>query len=331
MSGSKKSVSIRKKWDDAVTVVFLSNDRYVFHIYTVINSIRMNNTSGRRYDFVILERDITERHKLSMGRKLSDKKTSIRFFNMDKFLDGKKLPTHGLITMETYFRYYITDIFQKYEKVLYLDVDVVVNSDLSELFDKDVSGKCVLATRDMGLTSQYYRNDYRKKYFDEILKLNVPDDYFQAGVMLFNIPELRNNIVIEDLIKLSSSRHWEYMDQDVLNIVLQGKVGFVEQNWDVTLNTKEEFVGVPEKIGNMYFKARENPKIIHYAGPNKPWDTDDIDFIDEYKKYLYSKRYRKATVKNDNAVTRFMRIAKNNGYKAAFYSTYLWAKNKIRK
>lgn len=165
---------------------------------------------------------------------------------------------------------------------------MVVNADVSDLFDEDVNGFLLEACHDADTAGLYngWQPD-RKKYSDEVLKLKEPYQYFQAGTILFNLEEFRKTYSIEEMLDFASKEKWLLQDQDVLNKLCEGRVKYVDMAWNVMcdyngVRIKEIIALAPQCLNKMYMDSRKNPKIIHYAGPQKPWLEPEMDFGQDF-------------------------------------------------
>ncbi len=96
---------------------------------------------------------------------------------------------------------------------------------------------------------------------------------------------------MEDSTAYQNSKQviWRMLDQDVLNMVFQGKVKVLSQNWNVLMNWKygghsriDIVKNVPFSLWEAYQNARKQPYIIHYAGAWKPWNTPSCDYAEEF-------------------------------------------------
>ena len=87
--------------------------------------------------------------------------------------------------------------------------------------------------------------------------------YFNSGVLLLNISKyLKNDIGIKALLLLKNNQY-KYMDQDVLNILLEGKCSY---DPDITYNCT---MSVTNDKYQKYFD--DGIKIVHFTGDKKPW------------------------------------------------------------
>ena len=91
------------------------------------------------------------------------------------------------------------------------------------------------------------------------------------------------------------SYKWKHHDQDVLNHLCEGKVKFLDMSWNVIMNWKSNFSSrmdilklSPRNIYNEYLASRAMPKIIHYAGYQKPWKDPSCDYAEDF--WIYARR-----------------------------------------
>ena len=219
--------------------------------------------------------------------------------DVSKFFKQGKFFTYGHFTVENYYRLVIWELLKNYDKVIYLDSDLVVNGDISELFNVAVDGFYVAAANDIDWLSWYLSDEIRRVRVENDLKTVNPYDYFNSGVMIFNIKELRENVKVDDVLELAGSKEWLLVDQDVLNVVCSGKVKYLPEEWNVLmdyndhmgLSRLEKARVIPKLQYERYLKARKNPKIAHYAGAQKPWQFFNCDMSEYFWKYARNTSY----------------------------------------
>lgn len=159
------------------------------------------------------------------------------------------LPTNGHITQATYYRMITPLVLQGItERVLYLDSDITCLSNIDELLKIDLSNYVAAVVSDV--------DSMVKK---RALKLRLKNGrYFNAGFLYINIAEwIRQETSVKALSALSATA---FLDQDALNIVLDGKTLFLSGKWnylyDITYMTAEPVFPIV---------------FLHYVGRVKPW------------------------------------------------------------
>ena len=272
----------------------------------MIESIIQNAKQKRLYKIYILTTNISLKNKENLNYQIkNDKRFSIYFINVTNYIENKKLNTFAHLTIETYFRFLIFDLFPNSKKVLYLDSDLIINYDISELYDINIEGKYLAAVKDIDTAGSLNYQKEKRNYINEIIGCKGDDEYFQAGVILFNILEIKNKISSEILFYIAQERKWDWMDQDVLNFVFKGKIYYLNQKWNCIMNwvgliknkTRIDILKfAPKQLFNEYLEARKNPLIIHYAGNQKPWEYPSCDFSNYFWKYANHSIYIKKII-----------------------------------
>ena len=188
-------------------------------------------------------------------------------------------------------------IFPNLDKVLYLDADTLIMRDISPLFEINIEENYLGVTHDCEIVRMSNLDDTEySDYFTKTLGVKI-ENYFQAGVMLVNLTQMRQDSITEKLlsalIKIGTPK---FVDQDILNMVCQNKVKFIPQNWDYTWhlsfwdNKYLEHIGDP--LNKEYEKARLNPYIIHFTGNHtKPTDFPNVPEAQKFWEYAKNSPY----------------------------------------
>jgi lipopolysaccharide biosynthesis glycosyltransferase len=294
------------KTNNSIIIVLAVNNNYVPYVSVMIESIIQNAKQKRLYKIYILTTNISLKNKENLNYQIkNDKRFSIYFINVTNYIENKKLNTFAHLTIETYFRFLIFDLFPNSKKVLYLDSDLIINYDISELYDINIEGKYLAAVKDIDTAGSLNYQKEKRNYINEIIGCKGDDEYFQAGVILFNILEIKNKISSEILFYIAQERKWDWMDQDVLNFVFKGKIYYLNQKWNCIMNwvgliknkTRIDILKLaPKQLFNEYLEARKNPLIIHYAGNQKPWEYPSCDFSNYFWKYANHSIYIKKII-----------------------------------
>ena len=125
-----------------IAIAFASDNNYVKYLSVAIISLTDNMSKDYNYDIVILEDKIKDKSKLLLLEQVKDfKNVSLRFIDINKYFDKYKyidFHTRDYITRSTYNRLFIPEIFKNHNKILYLDVDTLINDNLVELYQTDL-------------------------------------------------------------------------------------------------------------------------------------------------------------------------------------------------
>ncbi len=277
-----------------VPVVFAADNNYVPMVTTTAYSMLKNASPDYFYDIVILEKDFSAYNKRLMSEFFACfENASVRFVNVASMIQAYNLQTSNEhISAETYYRFLIQKVLPGYNKVLYLDSDLIVEGDVSELYSTEMDDNLVAAARDIDYLGNLNMNDgERMKYTREVLELEDPYDYFQAGVLVLNTAEMRKLYPFQKWLEIATEPKYIYDDQDILNAHCQGRVVCLDNDWNVMNDCggriKKVFSFAPADIYDKYMAAYATPKVIHYAGFEKPWKPGPCDLGEVY--WLYAR------------------------------------------
>jgi len=169
------------------------------------------------------------------------------------------IPDNTHLTKEAYFRILLSSLLPKLDKVLYLDCDIIVQADLTELYCTDISNHCIAAVPDSQGAEQ------RKR-----LSLNAENRYYcNSGVMLINLARFREMDIERKLYNFSIEliEPLTLCDQDVINIILEDETTYLHSRWNMQyLNEKYPY----RDLSPEHEDAFTQPCIIHYV-MIKPW------------------------------------------------------------
>ncbi|HGO5823149.1 TPA: glycosyltransferase family 8 protein [Mannheimia haemolytica] len=191
--------------------------------------------------------------------------------------DFSKYKTASHITETTFYRLAIPYLPE--HRVIYLDCDIVINGSLLELMEIPFDGSPLLAVEDFVLNNIEH---WYPKYPD--LK-----PYFNAGMLVFNIPLWEQQNISDMLLeRLDTEENYIlYADQDLLNSLLckhwKGISSIYNFQTDaiIELSQRRRSMDVVDEKG--WLKSQE-PIVIHYTGPYKPWKKiiDNTLFREKY-------------------------------------------------
>ena len=292
--------------------VFCSTDNnYAPYCGVLIQSIISNGSSEHNYDIVILEEKLSNDKKERLKQlQQGHPNVSIRFYNVSHLMNNKSFHLCAHFTIATYYRMFAPSIFQNYSKIIYLDIDTIVLTDVAALYKTDINGKLLAAAQDYGVIAKIKSGQYEPlEYFQNIVGVKTPfAEYFQAGVLLFNINEMKKKNIEDKLIKTALENNFYYVDQDVLNKVCYKMVALLDSSWNTITDAgkrKGMMPLLPERLYNKWLSDRIKPKIIHYASVTKPWNAPESDLADHWWHYArMTPFYEEILFKNLNSQNR---------------------------
>lgn len=244
------------------------NRKYIRYACVMLTSLFVNNETERIHVYALncelTDEDVAlfEDFCESYGNEFFDIKVDAEKFD-------KRLPVNEKWTRETLFRLALIDLLPNtLDRILYLDIDMIVQKDISALYYADFNGKYFIATPDIATKMPITPNDKRYPLFKDFSFQERY--YFNAGMMIWNLKELRGGYSLQTY--LDKAAEFDYnipaLDQDLLNLVHWDEVFYVDPyKYDCfTTYSKEEIMDRSEEL------RFEEAFIIHYAGP-KPWNN----------------------------------------------------------
>ena len=268
------------KKQELIPIFFTIDDGYAPYLHVALISLIKNASKDRRYKIIVVYQELNEENRNNLAKLVEDYPNfEMEFKFMKQSLDMitdriENRLRSDYFTMTIYFRIFIPDMYPEYDKAIYIDSDIIVPGDISELYDTDMHDNLI------GVVTDGSVNDVPElqRYMTESLGLKL-GDYFNSGMLLMNMKELRNVHLAEHFLYLLNKYHFDCVapDQDYLNSMCYGKIEYLDSGWDAMPNRNKPEI--------------ENPKIIHYNLFDKPWCYDDIQYQDYFWEYAKQSVY----------------------------------------
>lgn len=252
---------------DPIVVACAADDAYIKPLATMVQSVLSNLAPGRTVHLYVLEAGISASTRSLLTRAWESQGASAEWLTPEAS-EFAGVPLWGRMPVTTYFKLSIADLLPAaVTRVIWLDCDLVVLSDLAHLWDTALDGHHARAAQDEVVplvSSPCGIAAYRQ------LGLDARAKYFNAGVMLCDIALWRQTEVRRQVLEyLREYRDRVYFwDQEGLNVALAGKWGELDARWN--LNASVPRAGLSAGNGNGVLGTR-GPWIVHYAGNLKPW------------------------------------------------------------
>lgn len=332
--------------ENNVPVVFSSSNAFAPYLGVALKSMMDNVSDTNNYDIIVLEKSIKDEEKEKICKICSvNDNVSVRFVNTTGIVANVNfyVPTKDL-SEETYYTVLVPWILQKYKKALVLDCDIIINHDVAELYNTDITDKYLAAVKEivyLGFLNNpcLNVNNSLVEYTEVKLGMDEPYDYFNAGVLLMNLEKFRENYTMECLLDMINKNRFSIVEQDLLNYVCAGKVHFLSYAWnfmscltspdniDEKLAPSDTTVPnlrlAPENEIELYKKASEKPHIYHYLTKMKPWKCPYLKYADiwwrvarttvYYETFLYHlARDNAKAIKEDVQVIQSQMVVQDN-------------------
>ncbi len=258
-----------------IPVFFAVDDNYAPFLGVALESITQNASRKYIYNIHILTEGLNHTN-ISRLSQYNDVNFKIIFNDVAEEMSAMNHRIHvrDYYTKATYYRFLIADMFPQYEKGLYLDCDIAVNGDISELYNFPLEDNFAAVMPEEVMTAY----DVYGTYVEKVLGINRRE-YFNAGVMVMNLALLREVDIQVRLAEIMSEYTFTVtQDQDYLNVLFYRKVLFLPQYWN-----KNAFPGCENRV----YPA----KIAHYKINWKPWHYDGVGYEKDFWHYARQSEY----------------------------------------
>lgn len=234
---------------ERIIILTSTNNHYAKYLAVMLNSLLENKVSSQLIDIYIIDGgNLSAQNKVKLEKSLQRFNVIPQFLFINANLYDDLL-VNRYYSIEMFCRISIPDLLpESFHKALYLDCDLIVKEDITNLWETNIDDYYVAAV--------YDANDKRRK------KLLIPKErgYFNSGVLLINLKKWREHDISTKVLQFIKDNPSKllYPDQDGLNVVLQDKWLKLDEKWNVRANRMN--------------KINTKPAIIHFTGKNKPWN-----------------------------------------------------------
>lgn len=296
-----------------INIAFTIDNNYPIFTLLAINSILQNNKSDSHYNFYIVENNLTDKNKKRMEKYVKERNQNIEFLNIDTNVidDGDYFfGFSGRITQIAMARIMLADLLPKnIHKIIYLDGDICVTEDMKNLFDIDLGNYPAGLARNIS-------------EFESVELFKLKDGYYNSGVIIMNLDMWRRENISKkmvDFVKNNKDKFvykgmdynvFLYPDQDLINVILNGRIKEIPQRWN------------DQTIRGEILEYLYGGGIVHYIGDIKPWDYP-INPDDGFK--LYYKYWNTSNLKRYKYYYAFSSL------KSRYISTYDYKINRFLK
>ena len=246
-----------------IPIFFTIDDGYAPFLAVALNSAIKNSNPQRRYNAIVLHQDLNETNIAKLKSletenfKISLTPMKANFDALDDRMSNRLRCDYFTLTI--YFRLFIPAMFPQYDKGIYIDSDVVLTSDIAELYDIEIGDNLIGACNDLSIADI----PPLVAYTENAVGVNK-HEYINSGVLLMNLKQMREVDLEGHFLNLLNTYHFDSIapDQDYLNAMCNGKIYYLDESWDAMPNDAKPPLA--------------HTKLIHYNLFSKPWCYDGI-------------------------------------------------------
>ena len=256
---TKTKIKLYRKPKKLIPIFFATDDNYMPFLEVSLRSLIDNASKEYRYIVHVLNSGLKQEN-IDLVKKLENDNFKIDFCDVTEAIQPirNKLKNLYHFGLATWYRLFIQSLFPQYDKVLYLDCDIIVLGDISKLYNTQMGDNLLAAVECNIIRIDPVLKDYPKAFCG----VNQPE-YFNAGILVMNLKEFRKENIENKFLYLLTKYNFDVIDPDqgYLNFLTRGRVKLLPNGWN-----KE---AVPTQL-----EGKLN--IVHYALYKKPWQYDDV-------------------------------------------------------
>ncbi len=251
-----------------IPIFFSTDDNYIPYLDVAVRSLIENASRDYDYRIIVLNTGVSE-EGVGMVKRNERSGVRIDFIDISEQLASIKSRLKDVyhFSIVTYYRLFIASLFPQYDKVLYLDCDLVVLGDVSQLYHTELGDNILGAAPE-----QFVRSTKEFRLYAERALGVDPDEYVNAGVLLMNLEAYRREQIEDKFIQLITEHEFDLLDPDqaYLNYLCRGRIHVLPSAWN------QEPMPDAGKAGS---------GIVHYALYKKPWQYDDVMYGEYFWQY----------------------------------------------
>ncbi len=277
-----------------VPVFFSADEKYAPYLGVAISSLLDHINAEYDYVLHVVHHDMKKRTARKIERLAEGyDNVEIVMTEMNDKLQGisdrKETRLKGdYFTPTIYYRIFLPEMFQEYDKGIYLDSDIVVLGDIAELYKVELGDNLIAACPDMST----YDNQLLGEYFEKVVG-TARRKYINSGVLLMNFKKFRDEEFVERFLYLLNTYDFDTVapDQDYLNSMCYGRIVFLDAIWNAMPTPTQ--------------KRIRNPMIVHFNLFFKPWHYDGTMYEELFWKYANESPFLKSIQRDKKAFSRW--------------------------
>jgi lipopolysaccharide biosynthesis glycosyltransferase len=242
---------------EPVVLALASNERYFPGLYCAVASALTHLNASRKVDLRVLDGGISRTSRSTLSRLVErfHRAVQLEFVPIDESIFCGAVLGPGKSYM-TYCRILLPRLVDV-PRLVYLDCDTLIFRDLSELFDLKIPADKVLAAVP---DSETLTLGDDSRIVADAMALPADGRYFNVGVMLMNLDELRTQLFFERAVEFLNTwrANYRFWDQPAINFLFYGRIDQLPEYWN---------------RASWRFDAQQNNDldcVLHYTG-SVPW------------------------------------------------------------
>ena len=261
-----------------MNILFSSDDNYARHLGVAIYSLLSHNTSIPQIRIYVIDNNISPDNIKKLNQVISSfRNAEMILIPFKKWADSLHLNMMWPISLSSYARLFVDDMLPlDVDRVLYMDCDMLVRGEISELWHIDLGDNIIGAVQDQVSETAKTR-----------IGLNFSDQYFNAGLLLIDLKKWRQARIGDKCVRFIEAHDGQVMhhDQGVLNGVLKNQWVRLPLKYNVMtihfMMSQKRIIRFFHEKSSFYSideidEAKHRPVILHFTPSftSHPWERD---------------------------------------------------------
>lgn len=311
-----------------LNVAFILDENYYLPTYVAIISLLENKKKTSEYVINLIYTKLNDSQKKELSnleKKYDNCIIKLHYFSQhelnEKYSSIKE--HHCTATNAALLKFELPQICKDIDRLLYLDGDIIIKDDLCDLVNIEFEdNKCIAVVPESGML-----------YSKNLIQHGI-SDYFNSGVILFDLEKMRQNNITELLVEAKKrNQDTTLMDQNIFNFVMKDMKILLPHRYNVLIQnimraryfygiTLEDINGKFNTSYKKWDEIKEKATIVHYSSFDKPWKYLDVYAVELWDKY-YSVAMGDTVLKRKK--THEAKINKLRQHKCtALLGTFIW-------
>ena len=284
-------------------ILCAADDAYAMPLATTLKSIADHLAVGSMAHVYLVDAGISESSWMALKETIVSCDLQLNVIQGDPE-SLQHLQTSHHISHAAYFRLLAAELLpENLDRVIYIDSDMLVRDDISQLWNLELADNYCLAVPDIAcpfVDARYADCNFRHSspYMAVIspirnwqqLGLDGSAPYFNSGLMVINLKAWRRDKLSEQFLQcLEHNKEYVWCwDQYALNVVMAGRWKTLPMRWNQGAHVFEYPDAKNSPVASEEFESmKHNPAIIHFTTEFKPWhDRSDHPLRDEFFREL---------------------------------------------
>lgn len=263
-----------------MNIVYICDETYAFVTLVSVRSLKAHRNKKFTYQVFIVTKDLSSQ-SVDILEAESEKDTFRIVICTNDMEFSEILSKHVYVSKAALIKFALPSIFDRFDKVLYVDGDTLFREGFEEIFQINIDHAYAAVVKDM---PTYFKENH-------LQELGLKQ-YFNSGIMYLNLEKMRCDKIEQKLLDYKKKEQKPvFMDQDAFNVIFGENVVFMHPRFNFIYHIFRCYTA--EQIAEFYCisineaeKLDQEAAILHMAGVIKPWNNLESEQLDEWLDYI---------------------------------------------